>query len=564
MLFILFLCNILFENKATSCYTHYTQWPAFFRAEIIIHIYFYFALKNSKGSHLNKERRGMLMLLNFSTFILGLLILVIGGFFYGKFCDKVFEPDDRETPAVALNDGVDFVPMKKWKNSLIELLNIAGTGPILGPIQGILFGPLAFLLIPLGCVLSGAVHDYMVGMICLREEGKQMPKLIQKYLGNKTFNVYNVFVCLLMLLVGAVFIYTPGDLIVGLIGAENTATSPVVWIVYGCIFVYYLVATLFPIDAIIGRIYPIFGIILVLSAVGVFFGIFAQGYELTALTRETFSLFSLTDHSPVIPIFFVTVACGITSGFHASQATLIARSVSHEREGRMTFYNMMIVEGFIAMIWAAASMGIYAKIQEGLIPGVDMSVAGTASIITLVAKDLLGPIGGVIAIVGVIVLPITSGDTALRSIRLMLAEYFNYDQSKKQNRLTLSAGIFICCAAILIFAKVSASGFNILWRYFSWANQTIAIFAFAMVTVYLYARGKNFIFTLIPGMFYSFIISSFIINAKIGLNIPMNIAYVLGGIFTVLWVLFTLHCGKKIKAKMEGSSTETADNTVTQ
>ena len=499
-----------------------------------------------------------------STFLIGLAILFVGGFFYGKYCDKVFGPDDRETPAITMNDGVDFVPMNKWKNSLIELLNIAGTGPILGPIQGILFGPIAFILIPIGCVLSGALHDYMCGMVCLREEGKQMPALIQKYLGGKTFNVYNIFVCFLMLLVGAVFVYTPGDLIVGLIGTENVITNPIVWIVYTFIFIYYLIATLFPIDAIIGRIYPIFGIILLLSAAGVFFGIFAHGYELTPLSSETLSFFSLTDGSPILPIFFVTVACGITSGFHATQATLIARSVTSEKEGRMTFYNMMILEGFIAMIWAAASMGIYAKIQSGLVPGTDMSIAGTASVINIVAKDLLGSIGGVIAIVGIIVLPITSGDTALRSLRLMLAEYLHYDQSKKSNRVTLSAVIFIFCAAILIFAKVSASGFNILWRYFSWANQTIAIFAFAMITVYLYVKGKNFIISLIPGIFYSFIIYTFIINAKIRFNVPMNIAYILGGIFTVLWAFFTITCAKKLKAKLGGSATDKVDSSVTQ
>ena len=498
------------------------------------------------------------------TFLIGLAILFVGGFFYGKYCDKVFGPDDRETPAITMNDGVDFVPMNKWKNSLIELLNIAGTGPILGPIQGILFGPIAFLLIPIGCVLSGSLHDYMCGMVCLREDGKQMPALIHKYLGNKTFNVYNIFVCLLMLLVGAVFVYTPGDLIVGLIGTENVVTNPIVWIVYAVIFIYYLIATLFPIDAIIGRVYPIFGIILLLSAVGVFFGLFIHGYELTALTSETLSFFSLHDGSPILPIFFVTVACGITSGFHATQATLIARSVTSEREGRMTFYNMMILEGFIAMIWAAASMGIYAKIQNGLIPGTDMSIAGTASVITLVARDLLGSIGGVIAIVGIIVLPITSGDTALRSLRLMIAEYLHYDQSKKSNRVTLSGIIFIVCAAILVFSKVSTSGFNILWRYFAFANQTIAIFAFAMITVYLYARNKNYIISLIPGMFYAFIISTFIINAKIGLNVPINIAYVCGIIFTILWAIFTISCAKKLKLKMENKLNDGVSNSVTQ
>jgi len=419
----------------------------------------------------------------------------------------------------------------------------------LGPIQGILFGPIAFLLIPIGCVLSGAVHDYMCGMVSIREQGKQMPALIHKFLGKGVFQVYNIFVWVLMLLVGAVFIYTPGDLIVGqVLGQQAVATNPTVWIVYGIIFVYYLIATLFPIDAIIGKVYPLFGIILLLSAVGIFFGIFFKGYELEAVTAANW-MGVHPDGLPILPIFFVTVACGITSGFHATQATLIGRSVTSEREGKMTFYNMMILEGFIAMIWAAASMGIYAKITAGAVPGVDSSVFGSAGVIGIVARDLLGSIGGIIAIVGIIVLPITSGDTALRSLRLMVAEFLHYDQSKKQNRVTLSACIFVLCAAILVFAKVSSGGFNILWRYFAWANQTIAIFAFAMVTVYQYERGKNYIMTLIPGCFYTFIITSFIINAKIGFNVPMNIAYILGVILTIVYCVATLAWSKKRKEK---------------
>lgn len=485
-----------------------------------------------------------------STFIIGLVILIGGGIAYGKYCDKVFGPDDRKTPALTMGDGVDYVPMGKWKNSLIELLNIAGTGPILGPIQGILFGPIAFILIPVGCVLSGALHDYMCGMICLREDGKQMPALINKFLGKGTFQVYNIFISILMLLVGAVFIYTPGDLVVTqIMGQQATPNNPVVWVVYAIIFIYYLIATLFPIDKIIGKIYPVFGLILLLSAVGIFFGIFFKGYDLEALSSVNWMGIH-PGKLPILPIFFVTVACGITSGFHATQATLIARSVTSEREGKKTFYNMMIVEGFIAMIWAAASMGIYAKITNGGMPGVDSSVFGSAAVVGLVARDLLGNIGGLVAIIGIIVLPITSGDTALRSLRLMLAEFLHYDQSKKGNRILLSSVIFAFCAVILIFAKLSADGFNVLWRYFAWANQTIAIFAFAMMTVYLYIRDKNYIITLIPGMFYAFIISTFILNATIGFNLPMNMAYVGGVIFAIIYILLIIKVAKKRKGKI--------------
>lgn len=472
------------------------------------------------------------------TFVSGLVILILGGMLYGKVCEKVFKPDNRVTPAVRLNDGVDYVPMKKWKNSLIQLLNIAGTGPILGPIQGILFGPIAFITIPIGCIIGGAFHDYMSGMISLRNDGEQMPSLIRRFLGKNIYTVYNIFVSLLMILVGAVFIYTPGDLFVTqILKGDGSASNPVVWIVYAVIFVYYVIATLFPIDKIIGRIYPIFGAILVLSAVGVFFGIFFKGYELNELWE-----IGVTNVHPknlnFIPIFFVTVACGIVSGFHSTQSTLIARTMQHENEGRTTFYNMMIAEGFIAMIWSAAAMGIM---------NTTLATAETpaTTVVGLVATNLLGTVGGIIAIIGIIVLPITSGDTALRSLRLMLADAIKLDQSKKQNRLMLSLAIFIVVAIILVFSKFNPDGFNILWRYFAWANQTISIFAFAMIAVYMMKNKQPFIMSIIPGMFYTFIISSFILNATIGFNLPWNISYIIAAILTIAYAVAIILCGKK-------------------
>ena len=292
-----------------------------------------------------------------TTFLIGLVILFGGGFFYGKICENIMKPDDRKTPAFVKEDGVDYVPMKTWKNSLINLLNIAGTGPVLGPIQGILFGPVAFILIPIGNIIGGSLHDYFSGMLALRNGGMQMPDLVNKYTNNAVFGIYNVFICLLMLLVGAVFIYTPGDIAsTQVFGFSGDSAAVSTWVVYGCIFVYYIAATMFPIDKIIGRIYPIFGAILLFSAVGVFFGIFMKGYQL-----QEFTLASLSEPHPfgqkLIPMFFITVACGIVSGFHSTQTAIISRNVTSERQGRLTFYNMMVLEGFIAMIWAAAAMG---------------------------------------------------------------------------------------------------------------------------------------------------------------------------------------------------------------
>jgi Carbon starvation protein, predicted membrane protein len=482
-----------------------------------------------------------------ATFIIGLVILFGGGLLYGKFTEKVFGPDDRPTPAVEKNDGNEYVPMKKFKNSLIELLNVAGTGPIFGPIMGILFGPIAFILIPLGCVLSGAVHDYFAGMISIREGGAQMPTLIGRYLGKGVYQIYNAFLCILMLLVGAVFIYTPGDIFVtGVLGKQALVTSPALWITYTVIFVYYLIATLFPIDKIIGRIYPIFGAILLFSAIGIFFGLFFKHYQLTNVSGAVMTWHGTYPDgiTPIIPVFFVTVACGITSGFHSTQATLIARSVTHEKEGKMTFYNMMILEGFIAMIWAAAAMGVYNKL--GVANGLALGATG---VVNFVAKDMLGPVGGMIALLGVIVLPITSGDTALRSLRLMLGEYLHIDMTKMKAKLGIAIPVFIIVAAILFWAKYSPTGFTILWRYFSWANQTLAIFAFAMYTVYLYSHKNSaaWLMSLIPGMFYSFVTCAFIMNAQIGFRLAWNTAYIVSAVFTIFYAVITIYGGKKQK-----------------
>ncbi len=472
-----------------------------------------------------------------TTFLIGLVILIGGGFLYGKYCQRVFGPDDRPTPAVAKADGVDFVVMKTWKNSLINLLNIAGTGPILGPIQGILFGPVAFLTIPIGCVIAGSMHDYFSGMISVRNGGAQMPKLIQKYLGSKINKVYNVIVWVLMILVGAVFIYTPGDLIVNeIIGQKALATNPTTWIVYGCIFAYYLIATFFPIDAIIGKVYPIFGAVLILSAVGIFGGVILDGgANLTNLSFATNIFGQHPSELPFMPVFFITVACGIMSGFHSTQATLISRTMKHEKEGRTTFFNMMLVEGFIAMVWAAGAMIVFGRGQA-------LDTNATL-MIGIISRDFLGNIGAIFAILGVVVLPITSGDTAFRGLRLMLAEQFNIDQTNWKKRLVLTICIFIPAIVILVYAKINPNGFSILWRYFAWTNQTIAIFALAMITVYLYISKKNYWISLLPGMFYSYVISSYIFHAPIGFGIESRLglnpnSYTISYILAAAFVLF--------------------------
>lgn len=491
-----------------------------------------------------------------TTFLIGIVILVAGGFLYGKFVERVFGPDDRATPAVTKADGVDYVGMKKWKNWMIELLNIAGTGPVLGPIQGILFGPIAFITIPVGCVIAGATHDYFNGMISMRNGGAQMTGLVGKYLGKRVNLVYTIIMWILMLLTGVVFVYTPGDLITrDILGLDAAPDKPIIWIVYAIIFLYYLIATLFPIDKIIGRIYPVFGIILILSAVGVFVGVLLDG----GVNLQNLSMSTLPAHpggQKFIPVFFITVACGIMSGFHGSQSTLISRTVTKEKEGRSTFYMMMIVEGFIAMCWAAGAMVLFGS-------GTDIATSPTA-MVGIISKEFLGTVGGIFAILGVIVLPITSGDTAFRAVRLMVGERFHIDQKNKLNRIKITLGIFIPAIAILIYAKSNADGFNMLWRYFGFSNQFVATFALAMISAYLIKHKKNYLITLVPGMFYFFIVISYIAHAPIGFGLEGRlggligispdsyaISYVIGIVGALAYAAFIIRRTRKFESQIE-------------
>lgn len=476
-------------------------------------------------------------------FLIGLAILLFGGFFYSRYVDSQFGPDDRQTPAIKKADGIDYVGMDSKKNWLINLLNIAGTGPILGPIQGILFGPIAFIAIPLGCVFAGAVHDYFTGMISMRNGGAQVPKLVGKYLGNGIRKFYNVIIAILLLLTGVVFVYTPGDLIVNDILGKDV-TSNVVWIVYGLIFVYYILSTVLPIDKLIGKIYPIFGLILLLASLGVFAGILFKGSGHLSFENQGI----LATHpmgQKFIPSFFITVACGILSGFHGSQVTLVSRTIKNEREGVKTFYSGMITEGFIAMSWAAGALIIFSQKIAGLDTSATLMVGE-------IARFFLGNIGGYLAIIGVIVLPITSGDTAFRSLRLIISEELNIDQRPAGKRAGVAAVLFIPAVAILYFAKTNPNGFNLLWRYFGFTNQFVAIFALGIATSFLYNAGKNYVITLIPGMIYTLFVFTFIINAdKIGFGLSYNISLISGIVLAIIYGFLVLNISKKRKDQID-------------
>ncbi len=477
-------------------------------------------------------------------FIIGIIILFAGGFFYSTYVEKQLSPDDnRQTPAVRKADGVDFVVMSDKKNWLINLLNIAGTGPILGPIQGILFGPIAFLAIPIGCVVAGAVHDYCTGFISMRNGGAQVPKLVGKYIGEGVRKFYNIVIAILLLLTGVVFVYTPGDLIANdILGADPS--SNVIWVIYAVIFIYYILSTVLPIDKLIGKIYPLFGAFLIISALGVLVGIILKGNA--NLQFEGAGL--LAEHplgQRFIPSFFITVACGILSGFHGSQVTLVSRTVKSESEAKKTFYSTMIAEGFIAMIWAAGALVIFSTGRA------ELNTPGTL-MVGEISKFFMGKIGGLIAIVGVIALPITSGDTAFRSLRLIIAEEFNIDQKSSAKRAGLAACLFIPALVILFIAKSNPDGFNILWRYFGFTNQFVAIFALAVATSYLIYNNKNYLITLIPGIFYTFIVFSFIISVKgLGFGLDFAIAYPLAAVIAIAYAVFVVKISKKNRRRID-------------
>ena len=475
-------------------------------------------------------------------FLIGIFILLVGGYFYSKYVEGQLKLDDRPTPAVAKADGIDFVAMPKWKNWLINLLNIAGTGPILGPIQGILFGKIAFLAIPIGCVIAGATHDLLVGTMSMRNGGAQVPRLVGKYLGNATRKVYNIVIGILLLLTGTVFVYTPGDLLANdVLGLGDGSKG--IWIIYAVIFAYYILSTVLPIDQLIGRIYPLFGAFLIISAFGVLIGVLTKGAShLEFAGAGYFSEHPLGQR--FIPAFFITVACGILSGFHGSQVTLVSRTIASERENRATFYSTMIAEGIIAMIWAAGAMVIF---SQGIVP---LDTRATL-MVGEISKYFMGNIGGLLAIIGVIVLPITSGDTAFRSLRLIVAEEMNIDQKVPAKRIAVAAVLFIPAILILVWAKSDPNGFNLLWRYFGFTNQLVAIFALGTATSYLLYNGKNYWIALIPQLFYTFIVFSFIISDKgVGFGASYNVAYIIGAIISLVVAVLTVKKSRKNKDRI--------------
>ena len=442
------------------------------------------------------------------TFLIGVAILILGYFTYGKFVERVFGPDDRKTPALANPDGVDRVPMPHWKNVLIQLLNIAGIGPVIGVILGIKFGAIVFILLPLGNVLGGAVHDYFSGMISMRNNGYNVPALSRKFLGKGPAKLVMTLISVALILVGAVFTTTPAALVNTPILVGSHVSPTLFWIAVVCIFAYYFISTFFPIDKIIGRIYPIFGALLILASLAIFVGIIPN---LNVLDEFCFNDIMSNFHKhpagqPIIPMLFVTIACGIISGFHSTQSPLVARTEVTEKTGRQTFYGMMIIEGLIGMIWAAGGMFIYHQMPE-LLTG----ASGVKVLSVLVSTVIPWAPISILVVVGVIILAITSGDTSLRSLRLTVAELTGLEQTSVKNRLLLTVPMFALCAVIIFWSNLNPEGFNILWNYFSWSNQLMAVCSLCVATVYLRSKKKNFWIALIPCMFMTFITADYIL-----------------------------------------------------
>ena len=470
------------------------------------------------------------------TFIVSLFLLLLGYLIYGKFVEHIFGPDpNRTTPGYASRDNVDYIPMPTWKVFLIQFLNIAGTGPIFGAIQGILFGPAAYLWIVLGCIFGGAVHDYLGAMMSIRKNGASLPEIIGDELGTSARVAMRLFSLILMILVGAVFVTTPAGLLANMTGTGDSFWgTPVFWIII--IILYYMMATLLPIDKLIGKIYPVFGATLLLMAVGMLVGILLIGTGSMPEITEAFSNHHPTSTMPIFPGLCITIACGAVSGFHATQSPMMVRCIKNEKYGRTVFYGSMITEGFIALIWAAAAIKFanevtnyegtpYEKLWAVMTNGGTTS-ANPAILVNIICHSWLGTIGAVMAILGVVAAPITTGDTAFRCARLIAADFLKVKQDKVFKRLILSLPIF----AVSIFLMFI--DFQILWRYFGWFNQTLSVFTLWAITVYLVRKQKLFYVALVPALFMTYVCTTYICVAPEGFSLSPCPSYILGGILT--------------------------------
>lgn len=464
------------------------------------------------------------------TFLLSVAALVAGYFVYSRVVEKIFGADaDRPTPAHTRADGVDFVVLPGWKMFLIQFLNIAGLGPIFGAVAGALWGPVAFLWIVLGSLFAGGVHDYFSGMLSVRHGGESITELTGRYLGGPARQFMRLFSVVLLLLVGAVFIIGPARILHNMTGGWVTEGW---WV--ALIFVYYFLSTVLPIDQLIGRIYPLFGSALLFMAVGILVMMFARGLPIPELTVQSFT----NQHGggaafPVFPMLFLTIACGAISGFHATQSPMMARCMRHEKQGRRVFYGAMITEGVVALIWAAISMSFFGGVKE--LNGVMSSNGGNAAlVVNEIANSLLGRVGAVLALLGVVAAPITSGDTAFRSARLIVADLLKYGQKPLLNRLWISVPLFVAGFGLTLV------DFAVVWRYFAFSNQALAAVVLWMITAYLVRERKPYVIALVPALFMTVVVVSYILIAPEGLRLPLHVGYTAGFLLAAVGLAWTI------------------------
>jgi len=472
------------------------------------------------------------------SFSISIFVLLLGYIFYSRFIERIEGIDpNRQTPAYKLKDGVDYVPMPWWRVFLIQFLNIAGLGPIFGAVAGAMWGPVAFLWIVLGSVFAGGVHDYFSGMLSIKHNGLSITEIVGIYLGNGTKQFMRGFTVILMVIVGAVFIIGPAKILAGLT-PDLLSMTFWVWVV----FIYYILATMLPIDKIIGKIYPVFGFALFFMAFGLITALFVKGYHIPELSLANLrNLHTDAGKFPVFPMMFITIACGAISGFHATQSPLMARCITNEKLGRRVFYGAMITEGVVALIWAAIGMSFYGGVNE-LNVVMTANQGNAAFIVNEISNSLLGKFGGALALLGVVAAPITSGDTAFRSGRLIVADFMNLKQGPIRNRLLISVPLF---AIGFLLTRID---FSIIWRYLAWSNQTLAIVVLWTITVYLAQEKKQYWVTLVPAVFMTAVISAYLLFAPEGFSLSMGVSYSIAiGISIVSFVTFLIWRNETIK-----------------
>lgn len=469
-----------------------------------------------------------------TTFLICLAALIIAYFTYGWFLERTLGiKGDKEVPSKTMYDGVDYIPMPRWKTFLIQLLNIAGLGPIFGAVLGATYGPVAFLWITLGGIFMGAMHDFIAGVMSLNHNGASLPEIIGKYLGMTTKQVMRLFAVVMMILVGAVFMLGPAGILASMTGWDKS-----IWLYI--VFAYYILATLLPIDKIIGNVYPIFGIALIFMALGILYVLFTGNLVIPDLT--TFANAKPNASSfPIIPTMFITIACGAISGFHATQSPMMARCLKDRKESRSVFYGAMISESIIALIWAAAAMAFFRGFDgaEDSLAGLNAALAAHGNdaswAVNEITNTTLGKFGAILALLGVVAAPITSGDTAFRSSRLIIADFMGMEQKSILKRL------YICIPMFAIGYAITLMNYDILWRYFAWANQTLAVFTLWAITVFLYLRsyrvlsGKPYyLISLLPAMFMTFICTDFLFTSGQMMGLEKNLGTILAGCATIV------------------------------